>query len=98
MTSDCGRSFGRWAIFVLCITLIFTFLYTLVDINCGPHEKSFFNSFYFSVVTITTLGYGEIQPISLAAKILSLLEVTLGCCSPGGLLSLFATKMSRRAD
>jgi len=47
MTSDCGRSFGRWAIFVLCITFLFSFLYTLVDINYGPHEKSFFNSFYF---------------------------------------------------
>jgi len=98
VTSDCGRSFGRWAVFVICITLVFAFLYTQVDINYGPHEKSFFTSFYFSVVTITTLGYGEIQPISVAAKILSILEVTLGYCSLGGLLSLFATKMSRRAD
>lgn len=33
---------------------------------------------YFSFVTLTTLGYGDIRPVSDAARILAMLEATLG--------------------
>ena len=39
----------------------------------GPNEF-----FYFSYVTLTTLGYGDIVPISSTARMLSLLEAILG--------------------
>lgn len=33
---------------------------------------------YFSFVTLTTLGYGDIRPVSDAARILAMLEATIG--------------------
>ena len=33
---------------------------------------------YFSFVTLTTLGYGDIRPVSDAARIMAMLEATLG--------------------
>lgn len=33
---------------------------------------------YFSIVTITTLGYGDIKPLTMAAKALTSLEVIVG--------------------
>lgn len=33
---------------------------------------------YFSVVTLTTLGYGDVRPVSDAARIMAMLEATLG--------------------
>ena len=33
---------------------------------------------YYSFVTLTTLGYGDIYPVSDAARILGMLEATLG--------------------
>ena len=33
---------------------------------------------YYSFVTLTTLGYGDIYPVSDAARILAMLEATLG--------------------
>ena len=37
--------------------------------------QSFFDRFYFSVVTGTTLGYGDIQPASNKVKILTLAQL-----------------------
>lgn len=37
--------------------------------------QSFFDRFYFAVVTGTTLGYGDIQPASNKVKILTLLQL-----------------------
>ena len=98
ITSDCGRSFIRWAIFVASFTILFAILFSFVPMDWGVHGDSFFAPLYFSVITITTLGYGDITPTTLIGEILSVIEVTIGYCSLGGLLSLFATKMGRRSD
>lgn len=36
------------------------------------------NVFYFSFVTLSTLGYGDIVPVSSSAKLLAIFEVVLG--------------------
>jgi voltage-gated potassium channel len=43
-----------------------------------PPFETLVDCLYFSVVTITTLGYGDIQPLTPAAKLLTTLEVALG--------------------
>jgi voltage-gated potassium channel Kch len=50
------------------------------------------------LVTLTTLGYGDVVPTSLAAQMLAVLEALLGYVGLGGLLSILANKMARRAD
>ena len=75
-------------------------------LDSGPvpvklQELLFWNllsSFYFSVVTLTTLGYGDVLPASLGAQVVVLFEVIMGYIMLGGLLSIFATKMGRRAE
>ena len=41
------------------------------------HEV-FFDAVYLSIVTITTVGYGDIHPVSVAAKLLTAIEGLLG--------------------
>ncbi len=53
---------------------------------------------YYSIVTITTLGYGDVVPASLPAQVLAVSEALMGYVGLGGLLSIFAQKMARRAD
>lgn len=97
LTSDCGRSLTRWAIVTLVMAVGFGLAYTQVNIDYGDYETSL-SPFYFSVVTLTTLGYGDVLPASLGAQIVVLFEVITGYIMLGGLLSIFATKMGRRAE
>lgn len=96
-TSDCGRSFARWALWVGLIVALFGGVYQLVDVDYGDHP-TFLSPVYFSLVTLTTLGYGDALPASVAAQAVAMLEVTVGYVALGGLLSIFANKMSRRAE
>ncbi len=96
LTSDCGRSFLRWAFWTFLLALAFAAAYGATEVDYGPHE-SWISPVYYSVVTLTTLGYGDVTPVSVGAKILAMGEVFLGYVMLGGLLSIFANKMARRA-
>ncbi len=98
LSSDCGRSVGRWSLWTMLITVVFAFLYAfVVDVDYGNHETAL-SPFYYSVVTLTTLGYGDVLPASGPAQVVAMIEVVLGYVALGGLLSIFANKMARRAD
>jgi hypothetical protein len=97
LTSDCGRSFTRWALWTLLVALVFAGLFSLVDVQYGGN-RTYLSPIYYSVVTLTTLGYGDVLPASPAAQVLAMLEVIIGYLALGGLTSIFATKMARRAD
>ena len=79
------------------VTLAFALAYARVGVDYGDHETSF-SPFYYSVVTLTTLGYGDAVPASTAAQVLAALQALLGYVGLGGLLSILANKMARRAD
>ncbi len=98
LTSDCGRSLGRWGICTVGLIVLFAGLFLLVDMDYGHHDPGFLSSFYFSVVTLTTLGYGDILPASPTAQVLVIAEVVIGYLTLGGLISIFASKMARRAE
>lgn len=97
VTSDCGRSPLRWGLWTFAFALVFAGLYQLVDIDYGASETAL-SSFYFSIVTLTTLGYGDVLPASQAAQTVVILQVVIGYVMLGGLLSIFATKMGRRGE
>lgn len=97
LTSNCGRSFGRWAAFTGLLAVAFAVAYRFVAIDFGPNE-TLISPLYFSVVTLTTLGYGDALPVSVAAQVVVMAEVIIGYVALGGLLSVFATKMGRRAE
>jgi uncharacterized protein YjbI with pentapeptide repeats len=97
ITSDCGRSIGRWTLCIFGVTLLFSFLYGIVEIDYGSY-KTAFSPFYFSVVTLTTLGFGDVVPSTFAGQILVVTQAILGYVGLGGLLSIMANKIARRAD
>ncbi len=97
ITCDCGRSMFRWCFWIGVQGLLFAWLYTLVGIDFGQ-EPTPVAPLYFSVVTLTTLGYGDIVPRTMIGQLLVMAEVTLGYMMLGGLLSIFANKLARRGD
>lgn len=97
LTSDCGRSAIRWAACTMIVNLMFAGLYVLAGMDFGE-DATWLTPIYFSTVTFTTLGYGDITPSTSLSQIIVMLEVTLGYIALGGLLSIFAAKMARRAE
>ncbi len=97
ISSDCGRSFVRWGLWTVFIAAVFAGLFEFAEVDYGDHPTAL-SSIYYSVVTLTTLGYGDVLPASLGAQILAMTEVVIGYVMLGGLLSIFSNKMARRAD
>jgi len=97
VTSDCGRSLIRWCIFSAILVAFFGFLYMGTAVDYGDY-RTWFSPFYYSLVTFTTLGYGDVIPAGTTAQVLVIAEVVIGYIMLGGLLSIFANKMARRAD
>ena len=72
----------------LMLGLLWTVAYWLVDQldpgaftfnpNEGRQSISGFNAFYFSFVTLSTVGYGDITPVSKVARMLAAMEAMTG--------------------
>lgn len=97
VTSDCGRSFWRWGAWTGLMVALFAAGYAFVTVDYGDYETPL-SPIYFSVVTLTTLGFGDVVPSSMAAQMLSMVEVVVGYVALGGLLSILANKMGRRGE
>ncbi len=57
----------------------------------------YWSCLYFSIVSFTTLGFGDIATANSFARVLVTLEVILGYVMLGGLISIFANKLARRS-
>jgi uncharacterized protein YjbI with pentapeptide repeats len=97
LTSDCGRSLARWSAWTLGIAVGYGLAFEAVGIR-GEAPSTWLTPYYFSVVTLTTLGYGDVLPATPTGQALVMAEVCTGYLMLGGLLSIFANKMARRAD
>ena len=68
-----------------------------VKLSTAGRTPTRFTPYYFSIVTFTTLGFGDIEPQGLAGEIWLAFEVVLGYVMLGGLISIFANKFARRS-
>ena len=53
-------------------------------------KLSWLDSFYFTIVTLTTVGYGDISPTTAAGKLFTMAYLLIGI----GLLVTFAARLS----
>ena len=81
-----GRIFG-WAVFVILVSAV---IY-----NYHPYSETYsekINSLYFSLVSFTTLGYGEITQKDTFLKLYSALEALLGLTIMALVVAGFSSK------
>jgi len=97
LTSNCGRSLFRWLAVIIAQILFFAVVYSFLDFEFKL-GKTWFSYIYFSIVTSTTLGYGDIIPASPTAQVVAMMQVLLGYVMLGGFLSILTNKIARRAD
>lgn len=77
------------AIFIY--TVIFS-LFSSELLELGKHDAGFMSGFYFSVITITTLGYGDITPANYIGQFITASESVLGIV----LIGLFLNALSHQ--
>ena len=82
---------------LVAVYIVFAWLYTLVAVDYGDHQTPL-SAIYYSVVTVTTLGYGDVLPASGPAQVVAMAQVIIGYVMLGGLLSIISNKMVRRAE
>lgn len=103
VTCDFGRSWFRFAVWLIGFIGAWAGVYGVL---LGPEHFAiagdqlpwnWLTPIYYSVVTFSTLGLGDITPITTPAMGLVIAEVTLGYVMFGILITLVATKIARRA-
>ena len=102
-----GESPARVILFSILLILFFATLYFFsglsfsgdslafdADKDLWQNTKFYFSSLYFSVVTFTTLGYGDLVPIGIA-RAFAALEAFLGSFTLALFVVVFVKKMTR---
>jgi hypothetical protein len=67
-----------WAMLYLLVSLLDPNAFLLAGSAAAGNAFDGFDAMYFSFVTITTMGYGDISPVSPVARMLAVLEATTG--------------------
>ena len=97
LTSDCGRSLVRFGAWVGVFVVLFGLAYAQCPVDYGDHPTAL-SPYYFSLVTLSTLGYGDVLPTAGISQALVMLQVSIGYLMLAGLTAIFANKMARRAE
>ena len=72
---------------VLCIAVFYIFLTALIMFNAEPHVNpetgaatfhDFFDALYWATVTLTTVGYGDMIPVTDIGRLISMISSLLG--------------------
>ncbi|OUS08140.1 hypothetical protein A9Q96_01355 [Rhodobacterales bacterium 52_120_T64] len=100
---DHGRSLIKVAFYAFIIATFYGLIY-LMDMtynwqimDYSNSAQTWFTPFYYSVVTYTTLGFGDVTADSLFGEIFVISEVILGYFTLGLLLAILANTIARRS-
>ncbi|MDP2624925.1 MAG: potassium channel family protein, partial [Candidatus Peregrinibacteria bacterium] len=99
-TSLYGDSFVRWGGTAFCFAMVMAGIYFLLDITTMDHGSRivaqgshWYDYIYFSIITLTSLGFGDLIPHTFLAKLFVSGEVFFGFIMLGIFISLIQKKM-----
>ncbi|MFN6944517.1 MAG: ion transporter [Cytophagaceae bacterium] len=96
-------SLNKIAVFIMAVVIILTIVASAMYVIEGP-ESGFTSipvSLYWAIVTITTVGYGDIVPVTFFGRFLSNLVMILGygmIAVPTGIVSVEFAQEARRVE
>ena len=95
-----GVFFASFYVFLDAITPTEMFMNAGAAATGSPNDG--INMFYFSFVTLTTLGYGDIQPVADVSRVFAVIEAMTGVLYSaaliGKLIGLYAAQSGNGAD
>jgi uncharacterized protein YjbI with pentapeptide repeats len=100
---DYGRSLTKPFFYAIILSALFGIIYLFdMKLSWGLMDysgsaQSWITPFYYSIVTYTTLGFGDITPQHWLGEIIVVVEVILGYTTLGLILSILANRVARQA-
>ena len=99
--TDYGRSLLRVGLIGIGVALVFGAVFDRWEgmLRYDPCEiaHSWLTPYYYSIVTYTTLGFGDVTPLTPTGQAIVIVEVIFGYFTLGVLVSILANKVARRA-
>jgi hypothetical protein len=98
-----GRSLGRLALYAFVLAMAFGVLYSFDQalawglMDYSGSAGSPLTPFYYSIVTYTTLGFGDITPQHWLGEVIIVIEVLLGYTTLGLLLAILGNRVARQS-
>ncbi|MGZ4857183.1 MAG: potassium channel family protein [Methanobacterium sp.] len=83
-----------YATFILFITLIFgSLIFFWVESPVNPQASNFNNSLFFMIVTMSTVGYGNIVPYTAIGKMIAVIAIVVGLGYTGWVTAAIASSL-----
>jgi voltage-gated potassium channel len=83
---------------LLAITFTFGSIFYLLEFEVNEHIHSYLDSLYWALVTISTVGYGDIYPITAFGKMVSMFGIIFGIALISFVTSVMVSAFSERFD
>jgi len=99
ITSLYTTSIVRWASTTFFFAIFMALVYAGIDyfvvesLQTIPGDSHWYDYLYFSVITMTTVGFGDFAPTFFAAKLAATIEAFLGFLMLGIFISLIQKKL-----
>src|SRR6201984_2880291 len=96
MTYSCPVFFGSAASLFVALNAVFGFLYSLGhDPIANAAQNGPLASFYFSIETLATVGYGDMHPQTNYGHLIATIEIFTGMCFLAVMTGLIFARFSR---
>jgi len=83
----------RLATIFLILFIVYLFFISFILYKIDPNIKTYFDALWYSIVTVSTVGYGDIIPKLLISKILVLSLIILGVIAVSLFTAIVTSKM-----
>jgi voltage-gated potassium channel len=65
-------------VFLLLVLIIGSFLFFIFERSVNPEVPNYESAMWYAIVSMTTVGYGDIVPITLAGRIIGIIMILSG--------------------
>lgn len=88
-----GLSFQLFSLGLVVATLVFggSVAFHSAEFGINPNVHSLFDSFWWAMVTVTTIGYGDIYPVTIEGRVVAMLLMLVGIGTLGTVTATIAT-------
>ncbi len=84
----------------ILLTVVFSFASVLYVVEFGVNENinSFLDALYWALVTVSTVGYGDISPVTDVGKMVSMIGIIFGIAMISFVTSVMVSAFAERFD